>query len=110
MKSKTLKPAIRWWSLFNSRLLAHFTESLEVQTDRFVHQKGLFKKHKDVILFSHVINYSTCQSPLDRLFGVANFCVETAAHPEAPVLELRGYTSKLREFLSKMMRAYATAG
>ena len=109
MKSKTLKPSIRWWSLFNPRLLAHFTESLEVQKDRFVHHKRFFSKHKNVILFSHVINYSTCQSPFDRVFGVANFCIETGSNPEVSVLVLKGYTHKLRDFLSKMLRAYESA-
>ena len=109
MKSKTLKPTIRWWSLFNPRLLAHFTERLEVHTDRFVHHRGSFSKQKNVILFSHIINYSTCQSPFDRLFGVANYCIETGANPEVSVLVLTGYTSKLRDFLSKMLIAYSVA-
>jgi len=108
MRSKTLKPSIRWWSLFNPGLLAHFTESLEVHSDRFVHRRGVFSKQKNVIHFSYIINYSTCQSVVDRVFGSANFCIETTAHPEVPVLELKGYPNKLRDFLSKMMRAYAS--
>jgi uncharacterized membrane protein YdbT with pleckstrin-like domain len=90
-------------------LLAHFTETLEVYTDRFVFRQGIFAKREDVVFFMHITNYSTRQSILDRIFGVANYSIETAAHTAVPELELRGYTYRLREFLSKMLQAYTAA-
>ena len=39
---ETYKPVIRWWSFVNPRLLAHFSESLVVHSDRFIFKKGIF--------------------------------------------------------------------
>ncbi len=109
MKFRHLKPSIRWWIPLKPGLIAHLTESLEVHTDRFVHRKGILSKKENVIFFTHITNYSTYQSIFDRMFGVANFSIETAAHTSIPELELKGYTKKLRNFLSKMLRTYAIA-
>ncbi|MDK1028348.1 MAG: PH domain-containing protein [Anaerolineae bacterium] len=106
MKFRHLKPTIRWWSIANPRLLAHFTESLEVQTDRFVHKKGVFTKRENVILFARITNYSIYQSFFDRIFGVANLYIETEAHSFASGLELKSYPFKLQEFITTMMLAY----
>lgn len=110
MKIHQLKPAIRWWSPARSRLLAHFTESLEVHTDRFVHRKGVLSKRESVVLYTRITNYTAEQNLFDRLFGVANFCVETSAGAQEPELELRGYPCQLREFLSKMLDRIARQG
>ena len=107
MKFRHLKPTIRWWSPMNSGLIAHFTESLEVHTDRFVQRKGILSKKENVVLFAHITNYSTYQSIFDRIFGIANFSIETAAHTPLPELELKAYPKKLKEFLAKTLRAYA---
>jgi uncharacterized membrane protein YdbT with pleckstrin-like domain len=95
----TYKPTIRWWSLVDTRLIAHFTESLEVGTDRLTFRKGAVSENEIVVPFSRITNYSDHQNLFDRIFGVCNFVVETAGST-APELVLRGYPVKLREVLS----------
>jgi uncharacterized membrane protein YdbT with pleckstrin-like domain len=110
MKIHLLKPVIRWWSLGDSRLVAHFTETLEVHTDRFVHRRGVLSKRESVVLYSRITNYTADQNLFDRLFGVANFCIETAAGSMEPELRLRGYPYQLRSFLSKMLDRIVSLG
>jgi uncharacterized membrane protein YdbT with pleckstrin-like domain len=110
MKIHLLKPVIRWWSLRDSRLMAHFTESLEVHTDRFVHRSGLLSRRESVVLYSRITNYTAQQNLFDRMFGVANFSIETSAGSLAPELELRGYPYQLRSFLSKMLDRIVSLG
>ena len=110
MKIHLLKPVIRWWSLVDSRMLAHFTESLEVHTDRFVHRQGLLSRRESVVLFSRITNYTAEQNLFDRLFGVADFSIETSAASVAPELELRGYPYQLRSFLTKMLDRIVSLG
>lgn len=95
----TYKPTIRWWSLVDMRLGAHFTESLEVGADRLTFHKGAISENEIVIPFSRITNYSDHQGLFDRIFGVGNFVVETAGSI-APELILRGYPVQLREVLS----------
>lgn len=96
----TYRPAIRWWSLVDSRLIAHYTESLEVRHDRFVLRKGVLTKSEIVIPFSRITNYSAEQSIFDRMFGIWYFTIETAGSI-APELILSGYPSKIRDTLSR---------
>jgi len=100
---QTFKPVIRWWSFVNFRLIAHFSESLEVQQDRLVYRKGILDKSEVVIPFARITNYSADQNFFDRIFGVANFKVETAGSNIAPELALVGYSYKLREILAQAL-------
>jgi uncharacterized membrane protein YdbT with pleckstrin-like domain len=99
MAMQFFKPGIRWWSFVDSRLIAHFTEILEVHDDRFVYQKGILNKSEIVIPFSRITNYSADQKLIDRIFGLANFTVETAGDA-TPELQLRGFPYKLRNILA----------
>jgi uncharacterized membrane protein YdbT with pleckstrin-like domain len=110
MKIHILKPVIRWWSLVDNHLLAHYTEALEIHTDRFVHRQGILNKRECVIRFSHITNYAAEQNLFDRLFGVANFSIETAAGALEPELVLRGYPYQLRNFLSRMLDRIVSLG
>jgi uncharacterized membrane protein YdbT with pleckstrin-like domain len=98
------KPVIRWWSLVNPRLIAYFSESLEVQIDRLVYRKGILSKSEIVIPFSRITNYSDDQNFFDRIFGVGNFRVETAGSI-APELTLIGYSHKLRDVLAQALNS-----
>ena len=102
MRMHRMKPVVRWWSLLDNHLLAHFTETLEIHTDRFVHRRGVLSKRENVVRFSHITNYSSEQNLLDRLFGVANFSIETSAGAHEPEMVLRGYPDQLRSFLARM--------
>ena len=93
------KPVFRWWSFVNPRLIAHFSETLEVRNDRLIFIEGIFDKNEKVIPFSSITNYSADQTFFDRIFQVADFTVETAG-TMAPELELNGYSYELREILS----------
>ena len=110
MKIHLLKPVVRWWSLVDNRLVAHFTEALEIHTDRFVYRKGILSKRESVVRFSHITNYAAEQNLFDRLFGVANFSIETSAGSMKPELELRGYPYQLRNFLSRMLDRIVSLG
>ncbi len=81
----TYKPTIRWWSLVDMRLMAHFTESLEVGADRLTFRKGAVSENEIVIPFSRITNYSDHQGLFDRIFGAGNFIVETAGLDHARV-------------------------
>ena len=94
------RPKIRWWSLVDSRLLAYFTESLEVWDDRFVMRKGIFSKNETIIPFSSITNYSSKQSFLDRIFNICQLIIETAGSIN-PELNLRGYPEKLLEVFAQ---------
>jgi uncharacterized membrane protein YdbT with pleckstrin-like domain len=95
----TYKPKIRWWSLVDMRLAAHFTESLDVGADRLTYRKGAVSENEVVIPFSRITNYSDHQNLFDRMFGACNFVVETAGST-APELILHGYPVSLRQVLS----------
>ena len=110
MKIHLLKPVVRWWSLVDSRLVAHFTEALEIHTDRFVHRKGILSKRESVIRFAHITNYAAEQNLFDRVFGIANFSIETSAGGMEPELELRGYPYQLRNFLSRTLDQIVSLG
>ena len=97
---QTFKPMIRWWSIVNMRLLAHFMESLEVRDDRLVYIKGILSKSEVVIPLSRITNYSADQNLFDRIFGAGNFKVETAGSNITPELNLVGYSFKLRDVLA----------
>ncbi len=97
------KPVIRWWSLVNPRILAHFSESVTVQSDRFVFKKGIMDKSEVVIPFSRITNYADQQSFFDRMFGISNFKIETAGSSITPELTLTGYPYKLREVLARAL-------
>lgn len=94
------RPAIRWWSLRNMRLSAHFSESLEVLDDRLVLRKGVFSKNEIVVPFSRITNYSASQSFFDRIFNIAHFRIETAGSMTSE-LTLSGYPEALREVLAE---------
>lgn len=100
---QTFKPVIRWWSFVNPRLMAHFTESLVVESDRFIYRKGFLDKSEVVIPFERITNYAHHQTFFDRIFGVGNFKVETAGSSIAPELTLTGYSYDLREVLSRAL-------
>lgn len=102
----TYRPKIRWWSLVDMRLGAHFTESLEVGADRLTFRKGALSENEIVIPFTRISNYSDRQSFIDRIFGVCHFVVETAGSA-TPELVLRGYSVKLREVLSAAVNTKA---
>jgi len=99
------KPVIRWWSLVRPRILAHFTETLEVHDDRLLYRKGLLSKSEVVIPFSHIANYSAEQSLFDRIFGVGNFKIESVGSNLAPELTLIGYPYKLSGLLARALDA-----
>ncbi len=100
---QTFKPVIRWWSFVNPRLIAHFSEALVVESDRFIYKKGIFSKSEVVIPFSRITNYSHQQSAIDNLFNVGNYRIETAGSSIAPELTLLGYSDKLRDVLARAL-------
>jgi uncharacterized membrane protein YdbT with pleckstrin-like domain len=102
---QTFKPVIRWWSLVNPRVIAHFSESLEVYQDRLMYRKGILNKSEVVIPFSKITNYSADQNLFDRIFGVGNFRIETAGSSIAPELLLGGYSYQLRDILARSLKA-----
>jgi uncharacterized membrane protein YdbT with pleckstrin-like domain len=96
---QSFKPVIRWWSLVNPRIIAHFSERLDVHEDRLMYRKGIFSKSEVVIPFSRITNYAADQTLLDRIFGAGDFRVETAGSI-TPELTLIGYSYRLRDLLS----------
>jgi uncharacterized membrane protein YdbT with pleckstrin-like domain len=100
---QTYKPVIRWWSFVNPRILAHFSESLIVHSDRFIFKKGIFDKSEIVIPFSRITNYADQQSFFDRVFGIGNFKIETAGSSITPELILMGYPYNLRDVLARAL-------
>lgn len=98
------RPAIRWWSIIDSRIIAHYTETLEVRHDRFVLRRGVLTKTETVIPFSRITNYSAEQTIFDRMYGIWYYRIETAGSI-APELILSGYPIRIRDVLS---RAVAT--
>jgi len=102
---QSFKPAIRWWSLVNMRLIAHFSETLDVYEDRLMYRKGIFSKSEVVIPFSRVTNYAADQNLFDRIFRVGNFRVETAGSV-TPELTLMGYSYKLKDILTRALKAH----
>lgn len=101
---QSYKPVIRWWSLVNPRVIAHFSETLDVYDDRFMYRKGIFSKSEVVIPFARITNYATDQNIFDRIFGVGNFRVETAGSV-APELNLSGYSYRLSEILARSIKS-----
>jgi uncharacterized membrane protein YdbT with pleckstrin-like domain len=101
---QTFKPVIRWWSLVNLRLIAHFSETLEIRADRLMYRKGILNKSEVVIPFSKITNYSADQNIFDRIFEVGNFRIETAGSSIAPELMLIGYSYKLRDIFSQSIK------
>jgi uncharacterized membrane protein YdbT with pleckstrin-like domain len=102
---QSFKPVIRWWSLVNTRLIAHFSETLDVYEDRLMYRKGIFSKSEMVIPFSRITNYASDQNLFDRIFGVGNFRIETAGSSVTPELILTGYSYKLRDILTRSIKA-----
>jgi membrane protein YdbS with pleckstrin-like domain len=98
---QSFRPVIRWWTVVTPRLIAHFTEVLEVHADRLTFRKGLFNKSEIVIPFSRITNYSADQRVVDRVFGVGDFRIETAGSTITPELVLKGYSYQLREILAQ---------
>jgi uncharacterized membrane protein YdbT with pleckstrin-like domain len=96
---QSFKPVIRWWSLVNPRIIAHFSERLDVLDDRLAYRRGILSKSEVVIPFSRNTNYAADQNLFDRIFGVGDFRVETAGSI-TPELTLIGYKYKLRDILS----------
>lgn len=94
------RPKIRWWSLRDTRLIAHFSESLEVLDDRLVLRTGTFSKNEVVIPFSRITNYSAAQSFFDRIFNICHFRIETAGS-KVTELSLSGYPETLRDVLAE---------
>ena len=101
---RTFKPVIRWWSLVNPRIIAHFSESLEVYEDTLMYRKGIFSKSEVVVPFSRMTNYASEQNLLDRIFRVGNFRIETTGSV-APEIELLGYSYQLRDILARSLKA-----
>ncbi len=101
---QSFKPVIRWWSLVNPRIIAHFSETLDVYEDNLMYRKGLLNKSEVVIPFSRVTNYAAEQNLFDRIFGVGDFKIETAGSV-APELTLIGYSYKLRDILARSLKA-----
>ena len=99
---QTFRPAIRWWSLVNTRLIAHYSETLDVTEDRFVLRKGLFSKSETVVPFSRITNYSIRQSFFDRIVGISNYIIETAGS-SLPEIVLMGYPHTLKDTLAKAL-------
>jgi len=100
---QSFKPVIRWWSLVNPRVIAHFSETLDIYEDRLMYRKGIFSKNEVTVPFSRVTNYGVDQNVFDRIFGVGNFKVETAGSV-APELILVGYSYKLRDILARALK------
>jgi uncharacterized membrane protein YdbT with pleckstrin-like domain len=100
---QTFKPVIRWWSLVNLRLIAHFSETLEVYQDRLMYRKGILNKSEVVIPFSKITNYGADQNLFDHIFEVGNFKIETAGSSLAPELMLIGYSYKLRDIFAQLI-------
>lgn len=96
----TYRPKIRWWSLRDTRLIAHFSESLDVLDDRMVLRRGTFSTSEVVIPFSRITNYSATQSFFDRIFNICHFRIETAGS-KVTELSLSGYPETLREVLAE---------
>ncbi|WKZ35941.1 MAG: PH domain-containing protein [Anaerolineales bacterium] len=101
---QSFKPAIRWWSVVNPRIIAHFSETLDVYEDRLMYRKGILGKNEVIIPFSRITNYAADQNLFDRIFGIGNFRIETAGSV-APELELIGYSYKLRDILIHSLKA-----
>lgn len=101
---QSFKPRIRWWSLVNPRVIAHFSETLDIYEDRLMYRKGIFSRNEVVLPFSRVTNYAAEQNLFDRIFGVGNFRIETAGSV-APEVTLIGYSYKLRDILAQALRA-----
>src|SRR5258707_15508556 len=102
---QSFKPVIRWWSLVNMRLIAHFSETLDIYEDKLMYRKGIFSKSEVVIPFSRVANYEADQNLFDRIFGVGNFRVETTGSSITPELMLIGYSYKLRDIFARALKA-----
>ncbi len=100
---QSFNPVIRWWSLVNPRLIARFTERLDIYDDRLVYTRGIFSKSEVAVPFSRVTNYGVDQNLFDRIFGVGNFKIETAGSV-APELILVGYSYRLRDILSRALK------
>ena len=100
---QTFKPVIRWWSFVKFRLIAHFSETLEVYEDRLVYRRGILNKSEVVVPFSRITNYSADQNVFDRIFGTGDFKVETAGSNTTPELLLTGYSYKLRDILARAL-------
>ena len=102
---QSFKPVIRWWSLVNPRLIAHFSESLDVYEDRLMYRRGIFSKSEVVIPFARITNYAADQNVFDRIFGAGNFKIETAGSSITPELTLVGYSYKLRDIFARALKA-----
>jgi uncharacterized membrane protein YdbT with pleckstrin-like domain len=100
---QTFKPVIRWWSLVNPRMIAHFTESVAVHNDRLIYRKGILSKSEVAIPFSRITNYSAEQNLFDRIFGAGDFKIETAGSTITPELMLKGYSYKMRDILARAL-------
>jgi len=101
---QSFKPVIRWWSIVNPRIIAHFSETLEVYEDRFTYRKGIFSRSEVTVPFSRMTNYASEQNLFDRIFGVGTFKIETAGSV-APEIELIGYSYKFRDILARALKA-----
>ena len=101
---QSFKPAIRWWSLVNPRIIAHFSETLDVFDDRLMYRKGIFSKSEVIIPFSRITNYAADQNVFDRVFRVGNFRIETAGSV-APEMTLVGYSYALRDIFARSLKA-----
>jgi uncharacterized membrane protein YdbT with pleckstrin-like domain len=102
---QTFKPAIRWWAPLSPRIIAHFSETLLVHNDRLIYRRGIFNKSEVAIPFARITNYAAEQSFFDRIFGIGNFRVETAAANISPELLLTGYPYALRDILARALNA-----
>jgi len=100
---QSFKPVIRWWSLVNPRVIAHFSEMLEVYEDRFTYRKGIFSRNEVTVPFSRITNYAADQNVFDRIFGVGTFKIETAGSV-APEITLVGYSYQLRDIIARSMK------
>jgi membrane protein YdbS with pleckstrin-like domain len=89
-------------------LIAHFSEVLEVHPDRLVFRRGILSKSVVVIPFSRITNYSADQNLFDRVFGTADFRVETAGSNITPELFLMGYSFRLRDILARSLNRGAS--
>jgi membrane protein YdbS with pleckstrin-like domain len=100
---QVFRPAIRWWSLTGSKLVAHYTESVEIHEDHLTFRKGIVSRSEVVIPFSRITNYTADQNLFDRMYGVGNFNIETAGSV-GPELRLMGYPYKLGGVLNASLR------